>query len=228
MSCSPWPRLIYRPMLNLPLPLILASGSPRRREFMEMLGLPFTIQTADIDETPHPGESPTDLVLRLSRAKGAAVAQQVPHALVIAADTIVVLDDEILGKPSDPADAHRMLRRLNGREHSVMTAVSLQHHQTGRQTTHLSQTLVRMRPYTEPEIAAYVASGDPMDKAGAYAIQNPDFAPVAGLSGCYAGVVGLPLGHLAAGLAEFDIQLEGLADRCAAHTGYPCCLQDSP
>lgn len=207
-------------------PIILASASPRRRAFMKMLGLPFTVQTADIDETPFPNETPATLVCRLSREKAQAVAQRQQAALIIAADTIVVLDDQILGKPTGEVDAERMLRAMRNRYHEVYSAVSLFYGPDSRRLTHLSQTTVRMRNYSQAEIAAYIATGDPMDKAGAYAIQHPDFAPVAGLSGCYAGVMGLPLSLLLQGLAEFGIRIENLGQRCASYTGHPCCVMN--
>jgi len=213
--------------VKLPSSLVLASGSPRRREFLEMLGLPFTAHIADIDEAPLPEESPVDLVLRLSQAKAQAVATYHPEALIIAADTIVVLDNQILGKPVDEADARQMLNQLKGRDHAVYSAVALWHDRTGRQSTHLSQTTVTMRDYTKTEIETYIASGDPMDKAGAYAIQHPEFAPVAKICGCYAGVVGLPLGHLAEGLAQFGITIDHLGQQCASYTGESCCLLTS-
>ena len=210
-------------MPSLPL-IILASASPRRRAFMKMLGLPFTVHTADIDETPLPDEMPTTLVCRLSREKAQAVAQTQQTALIIAADTIVILDDQILGKPNNEADAERMLQAMRNRYHEVYSAVSLFYGPDARSLTYLSQTTVRMRNYSQAEIAAYIATGDPMDKAGAYAIQHPDFAPVAGLSGCYAGVMGLPLNLLARGLAEFGIPIENLGHRCASYTGQACCV----
>jgi septum formation protein len=189
-----------------------------------MLGLDFTICTADIDETPQPGEAPQSLVHRLSLAKAQAVAHLYPQSIIIAADTIVMLDEQILGKPTDPDDAWQMLARLRGRGHSVYSAVSLYQQASQRIFTQLKHTIVTMRPYSDAEIKAYIASGDPMDKAGAYAIQNHTFAPVAKISGCYANVVGLPLEALAEGLAQFGVQLENLGEQCANFIDHPCCL----
>ena len=208
-------------------PIILASASPRRRAFLEMLGLSFTIQVADIDESPMANEGPEALVCRLSREKAAIVARHNPNSLVIAADTIVVLDNQILGKPVDEADAVAMLRRLRHREHDVISAVSLLLLGRRQSITDFSRTMVTMRNYTEVEIETYVASGDPLDKAGGYAIQNAIFAPVAKISGCYAGVVGLPLGVLADGLTQFGITLDQLETRCQRYNGYPCCLSSA-
>jgi septum formation protein len=211
--------------MNHKPPLILASASPRRRAFLAMLDLPFSVHTADIDETPHPDEKPIDLVCRLSREKAAAVAHHYQDGLIIAADTIVVLDGLVLGKPADPTEARSILTRLRGRAHEVFSAISLLYCPSQEIKTYLNRTVVLMRSYTDPEIDDYIASGDPLDKAGAYAIQHPGFAPVAQISGCYAGVVGLPLGCLAEGLAQYGIILPNLADRCAAFTGHSCCQQ---
>ena len=212
--------------MTTPPTLILASGSPRRRDFLTMLGLQFTICTADIDESPQPNEPPIDLVRRLSLAKAQAVAHQYPQAVIIAADTIVVLGEQILGKPTHAEDAWQMLTQLRGRDHSVYSSVSLYRQATRQTFTQLKQTTVTMRPYADTEIEAYIASGDPMDKAGAYGIQNREFAPVASISGCYANVVGLPLGVLAMGLAQFAITLENMGSCCANFTQQPCCLLD--
>jgi septum formation protein len=145
--------------------LILASSSPRRREFMQRLGVDFAIHTADIDETPLPGERPDALAERLAFAKAQAVARRLPHspsgALVIAADTVVALGDVLLGKPGDATDATAMLELLRDQEHHVISAVSVLDTASGRQETRVNDTVVTMRAYRDDEIAAYVASGDP-------------------------------------------------------------------
>ncbi len=210
--------------MKLPYPLILASASPRRHQFMRALGLPFNIHTADIDETPHPQETPSDLVRRLSREKAQAAAKGCSRYLVIAADTIVVLNGEILGKPTSPAHAKEMLIRLRNRKHSVYSAITLMGPKDNVEYTVLNQSVVSMRPYTNAQIDAYIATGDPMDKAGAYAIQHPDFAPVARLDGCYASVMGLPLADLADALAAYGIIIESVGRRCTAVTGQTCCV----
>ncbi len=174
--------------------IILASGSPRRRILLEELGLSFTVQVADVDETPVPGVPAREMAERLARRKAERVAADAPaDAVIIAADTIVVRDGEILGKPTDPEDAKRMLRSLAGREHQVITAVSVIDKATGQFMDGSDLTAVRMRQLTDSEIAEYVASGEPADKAGAYAIQGRGGQFVAGARGSVSNVVGLPV-----------------------------------
>ncbi len=171
--------------------VLLASGSPRRRQLLEMLGLPFQVVAPDVDERPRPEEPPDVYVWRLARAKAAAVAARRPAELVLAADTTVVLDGEIFGKPASAPEAAGMLRRLQGKTHRVMTAVAVAR---GEQLEEgLDVTAVTFRPLTEAEIADYVATGEPMDKAGAYAIQGKGAALVAHVDGEFYGVMGLPL-----------------------------------
>lgn len=173
--------------------MVLASGSPRRRELLAGLGLRFEVRAADVDETPHPGEAPRDYVLRLAREKAAAVARSgAPGELVLAADTTVVLDGEILGKPVDEEDARRMLRLLAGREHEVLTGVALQE-VAGRGAAAVEATRVRMAPLDDREIGWYAATGEPRDKAGAYAIQGLGSLFVEAVDGNYSNVVGLPI-----------------------------------
>ncbi|MCB1055952.1 MAG: septum formation protein Maf, partial [Acidobacteria bacterium] len=152
----------------MPPRLILASGSPRRSQLLGLLGLAFEVRPVDLDETPHPGEDPVVYVERLAREKAEAHAH--PGELVLAADTTVFLDREILGKPEDPDDARRMLRRLSARTHQVATGVALHDRATARTVAHVDRTPVTFRALTEAEIDWYVATGEPMDKAGAYAI----------------------------------------------------------
>ncbi len=178
------------------LPLVLASGSPRRREYLALLGARFRVRAPAVPEAPRPGERPADLALRLSLAKAEEVAARHPEDLVLAADTIVVLEGRVLGKPAGPAEALEMLRALRGREHTVYTALALARGRDGLRRRDIAATPVRMAPYTDEEIARYVATGDPLDKAGAYAIQAVGFAPVERFRGCYANVVGLPMCHL--------------------------------
>lgn len=190
----------------LPRRLILASASPRRRELFAQLGLPSEVRAAQVDETPQPGETAESFVRRLSREKALAVAaQETPGPIIIAADTTVMLDGAILGKPADADEAADMLRRLRGRIHTVLTAITLLDTATGTLVTDLATTSVTMRDYTDEEIAAYVASGDPLDKAGAYAIQHPDFHPVATIEGSYTNVVGLPLDRVVAALERLGV-----------------------
>jgi septum formation protein len=175
--------------------LVLASSSPRRRELLRQIGLSFEVAQPDIDETPHPGEPAERYVERLSREKALAIAvdSSAPPVLIISADTIVVLDGAIIGKPVDAADAVAMLRHLRGRGHLVHTGVSVRDTATGAISTALTTTEVFMRHYTDSEIEAYVASGEPFDKAGGYAVQDATFHPVERLVGCYTNVMGLPL-----------------------------------
>lgn len=211
--------------------LILASQSPRRQQFLRDLGLVFVIMAADIDETPRPGETPVALARRLAEEKARAVAGSLPAdappALIIAADTVVAVGDRVLGKPADAADATAMLARLRGRSHRVHSGVSVLSTADGRQSTRVNSTRVTMRAYTDAEIAAYVASGDPLDKAGAYAIQHPAFAPVARLEGCLSGVMGLPLGDLRDLLATFGVEIDRpLAPVCEQYSDrFGCCLR---
>lgn len=170
--------------------LVLASASPRRREFLERLQLTFQIIPADVDEAVFPGELPHEYVLRIARAKAARVAGRQRDCLVLAADTSVVLGREILGKPTDVEDAKRILRLLSGNEHLVMTAVALDG--TYRESA-LVETRVRFRKLADQEIDWYVRTGEPLDKAGAYGIQGLGGAFVRTIDGSASNVVGLPL-----------------------------------
>lgn len=176
--------------------LVLASSSPRRRELLAGLGLAFRIAAADVDETPHRGEGPLELVRRLADAKAIAVAGDP----VISADTIVEVDGTILSKPADAADARRMLRQLSGRTHRVHTGVAVR--SGGRRELEVVTTEVTFAPLGAPVIAWYVASGEPFDKAGAYAIQGRAGAFVASVHGSVSNVIGLPLATVVAMLAD--------------------------
>ena len=197
--------------------LILASSSPRRRELLAQLGIAFEVVSPDIDESRDEGEGLLSYVRRLSRQKAAAVAQSLDESpsVILAADTIVILAEDsagvadahtLLGKPKDADEARCMLRRLRGRSHEVITAFTL--HRLGAQAktvTRHERTLVYMRDFTDAEIDAYIATGDPLDKAGAYAIQNQAFKPVARIEGSYSNVVGLPMRALEAALSELGL-----------------------
>ncbi|MBE7927203.1 Maf family protein [Pseudomonas saudiphocaensis] len=185
--------------------LFLASASPRRRELLTQIGVPFSLLSVAIDETPQAGESPDTYVQRLAREKalaGLASVEQ-PAACVLGADTTVVLDGQILGKPADRADSLAMLQALSGREHQVMTAVAL----AGKAEciVRLVVSQVQFRPITTDEAERYWASGEPADKAGGYAIQGLGAVFVSGLQGSYSGVVGLPLCETAQLLEAFGI-----------------------
>jgi septum formation protein len=170
---------------------VLASGSPRRRELLAGLGLEFTVRAADVDEIPLPGETPAACVRRLAHAKAAARIGK--DELVLAADTIVVLDGRLLGKPRDPADARRMLASIAGREHTVLTGMSLHDEWSGRQEAAVEASRVRMARMSASEIDWYVATGEPLDKAGSYAVQGIGALFVESVYGSYTNVVGLPL-----------------------------------
>lgn len=230
--------------------LILASGSPRRRELISTLSIPFTVCKPDIDESQHPGENPLDYVMRLSREKAAAVAARLQEETgivgtpirvsasdsngvrVLAADTVVILSadtmgiDEqggILGKPADAADARRMLQQLRGRTHQVCTAITMiRVGAVGEPSLHtdLTRTGVTMRNYTDAEIEAYIATGDPFDKAGSYAIQHPVFKPVVQIEGCYTNVIGLPMCTLRQMLKRLESDNRNPSSECRCNEEY--------
>ncbi|MDA5108996.1 Maf family protein [Brevibacillus thermoruber] len=187
--------------------LILASSSPRRRELLQTLGLPFTVMTSDVDETTQPGMSPKAVVEELALRKARAVASRLDAGVVLGSDTVVVLDGRILGKPADEPDAFRMLSALQGREHTVYSGVALIDAATGRFEVAHSKTAVRIRPLTEREIRSYIATKEPMDKAGSYAIQGIGSTLVESIEGDYFTVVGLPLCLTAGMLFRFGITL---------------------
>lgn len=204
--------------------LLLASGSPRRRELIALLGLPVEITSTTIDETPRDGEDPASMVLRLGFEKALDAADNTDvEAIIVAADTTVALDGEVLGKPLDADDARAMLMRLRGRIHEVYTAITLIDHVSGQQISDLGETAVPMRDYSEDEVDAYIASGDPFDKAGAYAIQNREFAPVENMRGCFANVVGMPLCHLVRSLRKWGVEPRAdVPSACQTHFQYDC------
>jgi septum formation protein len=171
--------------------LVLASASPRRQELLSNAGVAFEVQAADIPENPQPGESARDCAERLAREKALAVSRQRPLDVVLGADTVVVVDGQLLGKPTDAADAAHMLRLLSGREHQVITGVCLV---VGGETSVASEmTLVTVSKLTDKDIADYVAGGEPMDKAGAYGIQGIASRWIPRIEGDCSNVVGLPV-----------------------------------
>lgn len=185
--------------------IILASGSPRRRQLLEQIGLSFTVRSSDVDESVEPGLSPAAMVEQLSLRKGQAVAGSVgPDSLVLAADTVVALGDTILGKPQDRAQAVSMLTSLSGKTHQVYTGVTLLG--GGRRVTEHETTAVTFRSLSREEIVAYVDTGEPMDKAGAYGIQGYGALLVERLEGDYFNVMGLPLCRLGRMLAAFGVE----------------------
>jgi septum formation protein len=197
---------------------ILASSSPRRRELLAKAapGLTYTIVKPDVDESQRPDEPPLHYVQRLAREKAEAVAAQLVEGSILAADTVVILaadtigideKGEILGKPAASDEAREMLQRLRDRAHVVCTAFCLlrKSHDRTDKRANVVKTVVTMRAYTDAEIEAYIATGDPFDKAGAYAIQHEGFHPVALIQGSYSNVVGLPVDEVRAALIEMGI-----------------------
>ena len=205
--------------------IVLASGSPRRRELLSRLGLAYEVRAADIDETPLAGERPRELALRLAEAKARRVSQAAgPGRVVIAADTVVARGRTLYGKPTDPEDAVAMLRELAGRAHQVITGVSVVS-PTGLHTRALASQVV-LRAFSDGEILGYVATGDPLDKAGAYAVQNEHWRPVARLRGCRCNVVGFPLGVVTELLVAAGVALPASAADCCPYRQFSpgrCC-----
>lgn len=210
-------------MENLPA-LILASNSPRRRQLLALGGWMFDVHVADIDESVQLDESPRAYVERLAREKARAIgARSYPGQVIVGADTTVVIDGEILGKPTDVAEARAMLTRLRGRAHQVYTGIAALRMEDSKLLSDVVVTDVPMRAYSDDEMERYIQSGDPMDKAGAYGIQNPDFQPVANMEGCYASVMGLPLCSLARLLMRLGIYPRAeVARNCQTTLAYDC------
>jgi len=204
--------------------ILLASNSPRRRQLLALGGWEFTSASSNVDESSHPAETPAAYVVRLAQEKARVSAQLAkPGQIVIGSDTTVVIDGSMLGKPAGADEATSMLRRLRGRTHQVYTGIAALDTGTGSLLTDLCVTDVPMRAYSDDEISAYVATGDPLDKAGAYAIQHSGFQPVADMVGCYASVMGLPLCHLTRLLRQFDVQPQSdLPGECQAFLRYDC------
>ena len=190
-----------------PASLTLASASPRRRELMDLLGLEFTITPADLDENSLPGESPVEMVERLSRQKALAVAAGMESGLVIGADSTVVFEVQAVGKPVDDDDARRMLRMLSGTTHHVSTGITGVDAASGQILSDAMTSQISLRYLTDQEIDASIASGVPRDKAGAYAVQDTDLRPAADWEGCYNNIVGLPICRLLEMLQELGYQL---------------------
>jgi septum formation protein len=197
--------------------LVLASASPRRQELLRNAGISFVVHPTCIPEIPNPGEAPHAFAERMAREKAEAVLPQRPAQYILGADTVVVVEQQILGKPTDEVDAARMLRLLSGRTHTVITAVCLAGAQlrtgnrepgTGFCDVRSETTLVRMEPLTDRDIAFYVATTEPMDKAGAYAIQGRASRWISRIEGDYFNVVGLPIALVSKMLREHEILVE--------------------
>jgi MAF protein len=209
--------------------LLLASNSARRKQLLALGNWMFNISVSDVDESQKKGEAPSDYVLRLAQAKALAAATIAPtDNIVIGSDTAVVDGNMILGKPKDAADAENMLKQLRGHTHQVYTGLAVYHILEEKMITELCVTDVPMRSYSDDEISAYILSGDPLDKAGAYAIQHPKFQPVESMRGCYASVMGLPLCHLMRALRQFDIHPHAdVPMSCQTFLKYQCPVSDA-
>lgn len=204
--------------------LLLASKSPRRRQLLALGSWTFDVDFSNADESILPDEAPEAYVRRLAKDKARALLHRAqPEQIVVGADTSVVIDGQILVKPVDAEDARSMLRRLRGRTHQVYTGIAVLRASDGKLLSDVCVTDVPMRSYSDAEIEAYILSGDPMDKAGAYGIQNPNFQPVVHMEGCYASVMGLPLCHLTVLLRQLDLPAtDDIAHGCQATLAYQC------
>lgn len=207
--------------------LILASNSPRRRQLLALAGRSFEVNAPDVDESRMPGEPPAEYVLRLAETKARAIPGG-PDQVVLAADTAVVDEADVLGKPADEADAARMLGRLRGRAHQVYTGVAMLRLRDGSLLKEVCVTDVPMRHYSDEEIDSYVQSGDPLDKAGAYGIQHPDFRPVEELKGCYTSVMGLPMCYVFRMLRQMDLPPgTEIFSACESTAGKECLVPET-
>jgi septum formation protein len=203
-------------------PLILASGSPRRLELMRRLAIPFEVAPSGADEDPGAEREPEVVVRRLARAKAETAAIGRAAGVVLGFDTVVVLDGEMIGKPRDAAEARATLRRLRARAHTVYTGLTLLDIAAGHAYSSAVTTTVLMGDYGEGVLSGYVATGEPMDKAGSYAAQGAGAALIAAIDGCWTNVVGLPLCELARLLRLAGVSLSPTRPICADPTGRPC------
>ncbi len=224
--------------VSIQRPLVLASSSPRRRVLLGRLGVPFTVRISDLDEAMTAPVAAAAYVESLARQKAEIVAWEAapedgsgkesdadrgpPNPLVVGADTVVSLDGEILGKPADTDAATSMLKRLRDRDHEVLTAVALVDTATRTTVSRVVTTVVHMHPFSDEALAAYVATGEPLDKAGGYGIQRGTREIVAGFTGCYTNVVGFPLCEVAALLEDAGLVLPASPPYCHLPNGEPC------
>jgi septum formation protein len=185
--------------------IVLASGSPRRQQYLHEMGLDFTVQTGNVEEQPFSGERPEDFVMRMAAEKAGAVSERNPHAWVIGGDTVVCLDKRILGKPADKEEAVAQLMALSGREHLVMTGFCVAHTGNAVKAVRSVTTYVRFARFSQQTAEAYVATGESLDKAGAYGIQGKGACLVESIDGSYSNVVGLPLCELLSVLLEYNV-----------------------
>ncbi|HCU81491.1 MAG: septum formation protein Maf [Anaerolineaceae bacterium] len=209
--------------------LVLASQSPRRFDLLKLFDHQFQVEPAHIDERKNNVESPHSFAKRLAISKTLKVAHSyLNDAIVIGADTIVVQDDNVVGKPDTNTKARSMLMQLQGKTHQVVTAIAIYFGNTGSTAQELCETNVKMRSMTEEEIEEYVSTGESLDKAGAYAIQNVEFRPATPLGGCLANVIGLPLCHMSRALYKNNISVDkNIAEKCQEHLGYDCPIYES-
>jgi septum formation protein len=221
--------LISPVLESSPVNLILASNSPRRRQLIALTAWDFIVSVSDVDESTRENESPANYVLRLAEDKArAGTTRANSDQIILAADTTVVERWEILGKPKDEEEAIQMLTRLRGRTHQVYTGVALLRMSDGLILKDLCITDVPMRTYSDEEIRAYVATGDPLDKAGAYAIQHSQFSPVASMDGCYASVMGLPLCHVVRMMRKMGVEPNAnVPVNCQSLLEYECPVFES-
>ncbi len=207
--------------------IMLASASPRRRELLALTGWHFSVCASPIPESAHPGEAPQELAKRLALAKAESARNSCPDtAMILAADTMVIHKGAILGKPADDVEAAAMLQGLRAGQHEVITAIAIQG-EDGASTLELCESKVPMRDYQDEEIQTYVEGGSPLDKAGAYGIQDPDFTPVDpdAFHDCFANVMGLPLCHLVRAMQRLGHDTpEDVPARCMQFTGYQCTI----
>ncbi len=208
---------------------LLASASPRRRQLIRLLGLSFELLPAEVDEDQVDHPDPAINVVQTAWLKLRAVTALVSGpAIIVAADTTVSIDGQMLNKPATRTEARQMLRLLRGRTHQVHTGLALLDTAGNRSVEDLATIDVPMRHYSDAEIEAYIDTGDPFDKAGGYAIQHAQFQPVAEMNGCFAGVVGLPLCHLTRSLRALDVPVPiPIAARCQAHFAYNCPIHET-
>ncbi len=195
--------------------LVLASASPRRAAILSAAGYTFEVATSGVDERVEPESDPSETAKRVANDKAAAVHRKAVESVVIGADTVVIVDGELLGKPVSPKDAKRMLSRLRGRQHRVITGVCVM--SASAVSTGFETTEVSFRSYASHEVDEYLASGLPLDRAGAYGIQDALFSPVSSYDGCYLNVMGLPMCVAERLLKDFGIEPEGNRVGCAGH-----------
>lgn len=212
--------------------IILASESPRRRELLGLSGYPFNVVASAVDESSVSHPDPVQDCIATARLKAEAARGQLPpiregQTFILAADTIVAVDGQVLGKPADDSAAKDMLLTLRGRVHQVHTGVAIIELDSAREVGGAHSAMVTMRSYSDAEMMRYIASGDPLDKAGAYAIQHPTFRPVEELHGCYLGVMGLSVCHVLDLLETWHLTFRADLEQLErAHRGYPCSLYD--